>query len=163
MAPSSTRTLPRAMASPYLVPVAALLRDVPSSISVDFDAPFDEAHEFDPRGPAETDVFGEAPVHVTLRLESFSGGIRARGRVRAPWHGVCRRCSAPVLGLSDVSVNERFVEHPDRERRTQLSDREQLHRPGPPRARRDLFGPTARPTVSARLRGTVPALWDRSQ
>ncbi|MGC2485242.1 MAG: DUF177 domain-containing protein [Acidimicrobiales bacterium] len=101
------------MASPYLVPVAALLRDVPSSISVDFDAPFDEPHEFEARGPAETDVFGEAPVHVTLRVESFSGGIRAKGRVRAPWHGVCRRCSAPVLGLSEVSVNERFVEHPE--------------------------------------------------
>jgi hypothetical protein len=29
------------MASPYLVPVAALLRDVPSSLRVDFEAPFD--------------------------------------------------------------------------------------------------------------------------
>ncbi|HEY1825046.1 MAG TPA: DUF177 domain-containing protein [Acidimicrobiales bacterium] len=101
------------MASPYLVPVAALLRDVPSSIKVDFEAPFDERGEFEARGASETDVFGEASVHVALRIESFSGGIRAKGRVGAPWHGICRRCSAPVLGVSEVAVSERFVEHPE--------------------------------------------------
>jgi uncharacterized protein len=101
------------MASPYLVPVAALLRDVPSSTSVDFEAPFDEPHEFAPRGPIETDVFPEAMVRVKLRLESFSGGLRAHGRVEAPWHGICRRCSAPVLGVTNVAVNERFVDDPD--------------------------------------------------
>jgi uncharacterized protein len=101
------------MASPYLVPVAALLRDVPSSLPVDFEAPFDEPHEFAPRGPVETDVFPEALVRVKLRLESFSGGLRARGRVEAPWHGICRRCSAPVLGVTNVAVNERFVDDPD--------------------------------------------------
>lgn len=98
------------MSSPYLVPVARILRDVPSSLEVDFDAPFDEPREFASRGPAETDVFPEAVVHVQVRLESFSGGLRAKGRVEAPWHGVCRRCSAPVLGLSSVVVNERFVD-----------------------------------------------------
>ena len=98
------------MASPYLVPVARILRHVPSSLEVDFEAPFDEAHEFVARGSAETDVFPEAVVHVKVRLESFSGGLRARGRVEAPWHGVCRRCSAPVLGYSNVAVNERFVD-----------------------------------------------------
>jgi uncharacterized protein len=98
------------VASPYLVPVALLLRDVPSSLDVKFDAPFDEPREFKARGPAETDVFPEAEVRVRVRLESFSGGLRARGRVEAPWHGTCRRCSAPVLGLSTVEVNERFVD-----------------------------------------------------
>jgi uncharacterized protein len=98
------------VASPYLVPVALLLRDVPSSLEVAFEAPFDEPHEFAPRGPAETDVFPEAEVKIKVRLESFSGGLRARGRVEAPWHGICRRCSAPVLGLSFVDVNERFVD-----------------------------------------------------
>jgi uncharacterized protein len=96
--------------SPYLVPIALLLRDVPSSLEVNFEAPFDERHEFAPRGPSETDVFPEAEVRVKLRLESFSGGLRAKGRVEAPWHGICRRCSAPVLGVSDVAVNERFVD-----------------------------------------------------
>ena len=96
--------------SNYLVPVAQLLRDVPSSMQVTLEVPFDEPHEFAPRGYAETDVFAEATVKVNLRLESFSGGLRARGRVEAPWHGICRRCSTPVLGLSNVAVNERFVD-----------------------------------------------------
>jgi uncharacterized protein len=97
------------VSSPYLVPVAQLIRDVPSSISVTLEAPFDEPHEFTPRGYAETDVFSEATVNGELRVESFSGGLRVRGRVQAPWHGICRRCSTPVLGLSIVEVNERFV------------------------------------------------------
>jgi len=99
------------VASPYLVPVAQLLRDVPSRAEVAFEALFDEPHEFAPRGPAETDVFPEATVRLQLRLESFNGGLRARGQVEAPWHGVCRRCSTPVLGMSSVSVDERFVDH----------------------------------------------------
>ena len=98
------------MSSPYLVPVAQLLRDVPSTMDVDFAAPFDAAHEFVPRGPAETDVFAEATVKVALRLQSYLGGLRAKGFVEAPWHGICRRCSTPILGMSAVVVNERFVD-----------------------------------------------------
>ena len=98
------------MSSPYLVPVAQLLRDVPSTMMVSFEALFDENHEFAPRGPAETDVFAEATVRVALSLQSYIGGLRAKGRVEAPWHGICRRCSNPILGLSTVSVNERFVD-----------------------------------------------------
>ena len=98
------------MASPYLVTVAQLLRDVPSTFEVEFEAPFDEPHEFEPRGKAETDVFAEATMKVRITLQSFSGGLRAKGRVEAPWHGVCRRCSVPVLGVSTVEVDERFVD-----------------------------------------------------
>lgn len=98
------------MASPYLVPVAQLLRDVPSTYEASFEAPFDEPHEFPPRGPAETDVFPEATVRLDITLQSFSGGLRAKGCVEAPWHGVCRRCSNPVLGVSIVRVDERFVD-----------------------------------------------------
>jgi uncharacterized protein len=98
------------VSSEYLVPVAQLLRDVPSQIMLSFEAPFDDEHEFSARGPAETDVFPEATVRVALSLESFSGGLWAKGRVTSPWHGTCRRCSTPVLGLSDVIVYERFVD-----------------------------------------------------
>ena len=98
------------MASPYLVPVAQLLRNVPSSIEVSFEAPFDEPREFAARGVAETDVHADAAVRVELRLQSFSGGLEARGRVEAPWHGACRRCSMPVVGRSSVTLHERFVD-----------------------------------------------------
>lgn len=98
------------MASPYLVPVAQLLRDVPSVVEVDFEAPFDEAHEFAPRGPAETDVDPDSLVTVRIHLSSYLGGLHAKGTVSAPWHGVCRRCSIPVHGVSEVKVSERFVD-----------------------------------------------------
>jgi uncharacterized protein len=96
------------VSSPYLVPVARLRRDVPSAMTVDFEALFDEDHEFAPRAPAETDVFPEATVHVSLTLQSYRGGVSATGTVEAPWHGICRRCSTPVLGVSRVAVRERF-------------------------------------------------------
>lgn len=98
------------MASPYLVPVAKLLRDVPSTLKVDFEAPFDQSHEFSPRGPAETDVEPDALVHTDVTLQSFIGGLRVKGSVSAPWFGVCRRCSDRVLGRSTVDVDERYVD-----------------------------------------------------
>jgi uncharacterized protein len=98
------------MISPYRIGVALLLRDVPSTSEVRFSAPFDERGEFEPRGAAETDIAGSAEVSVQLQLQSFSGGLRAKGRVSAPWFGVCRRCSAAVVGESDVAVDERFVD-----------------------------------------------------
>lgn len=100
------------MESSYRVPVAALMRNVPSSVSVDLRAPFDEGRQFAPRGPVETDVDPDAVVDLHLTLQSFSGGIRAKGHVSAPWFGVCRRCSAAVLGVAQVSVDERFVDDP---------------------------------------------------
>ena len=75
------------MASPYLVPVARVLRDAPSALDVDFEAPFDEPKEFAPRGPVETDVFPEAVVHVKVRLESFSGGFARAVASRRPGTG----------------------------------------------------------------------------
>ena len=101
------------MDSTYLVPVAQLMRDVPSTAEIVFQAPFDAEHEFAPRGPAETDVAPEAMVDVAVTLQSFSGGLRAKGRVAAPWFGVCRRCSTSVTGRSEVAVDERFVDHPE--------------------------------------------------
>jgi uncharacterized protein len=100
------------VASPFLVPVARLLRGDSRAVEVDFVAPLDAAHEFAPRGAAESDVPPGADVDVEVSLEGFSGGIRVRGHVAAPWRGVCRRCSAPVSGTLDVSVNERYVDHP---------------------------------------------------
>ena len=112
------------MANPYLVPVAHLVRQAPATLEVHFEAPFDEQHEFAPRGPAETDVAADATVIVVLRLESFSGGVRAKGSVEAPWHGICRRCSIPVVGVLRSAVDERFLydRAPDDEENYPLED-----------------------------------------
>jgi uncharacterized protein len=95
--------------SPYLVPVTQLIRDEPAQIAIAFTAPFDADGEFTPRGPAESDVPATAEVAVALRIESYSGGLRARGTVQAPWRGVCRRCSTSIDGELSVPVSERFV------------------------------------------------------
>ncbi len=99
------------MASPYLVSITQLVRDSPSTLEVALEAPFDEPREFGARGPAETDVEPDTLVRVALRLESFSGGLRARGTISAPWRGVCRRCSTVVVGVATADVDERFVLH----------------------------------------------------
>jgi len=98
------------MVSPYRIGVALLLRDVPSTNDLKFSAPFDERGEFEPRGAAETDIAPDAEVDVTIQLQSFVGGLRAKGQVSAPWFGTCRRCSDKVLGRSTVNVDERFVD-----------------------------------------------------
>jgi uncharacterized protein len=100
------------MANLYRIPVALLLRDVPSTSAVSFEAPFDEEHVFEPRGAAETDVVADSLVTVDVKLQSFVGGLHVRGTVSAPWQGTCRRCSIPVLGVSRVEVRERFVDEP---------------------------------------------------
>lgn len=94
----------------YRIPVALLLRDVPSTMELDFKAPFDEEREFAPRGPAETDVAPDADVHVQLQLQSFVGGLRAKGTIAVDWCGTCRRCSNRVEGRTSVAVRERYVD-----------------------------------------------------
>ncbi len=97
------------MASPFVVPAARLLREVPSTVAVAFAAPFAPAEEVTSRDETATDVPAGAEVEVAVRLESFQGGLRARGTVRAPWRGQCRRCLAPVSGVIESTVDERFV------------------------------------------------------
>ena len=58
------------------------------------------------RGRCVVPLDAEAECDITLR--PFSGGIEAVGTVRAPWEGVCRRCTVPVAGELRISVTERF-------------------------------------------------------
>jgi uncharacterized protein len=86
---------------------------MPAQQELSFSAPFDANHEFPVRAPGESDIDPDALTSVTITLESFSGGIVAKGVVAAPWHGLCRRCSVPVTGIVSVPVVERFVEDGD--------------------------------------------------
>jgi len=71
------------VSSPYLVPVARLLRDVPSSIEVAFDAPFDEPHEFLPRAPVETGRLSRSSGQRRVRLDEFHRGTVRSGSGRS--------------------------------------------------------------------------------
>ena len=104
--------------SSYRIPVALLLRDVPSTSSVVLAAPFDERHQFVPRGAAETDIAAGADVDLDVQIQSFVGGLWVRGSVSAPWFGVCRRCSLRVEGRVRVAISERYVD----ERRVEDED-----------------------------------------
>jgi uncharacterized protein len=99
------------VASAYLVPVAGLLRDVPSQHDVSFRALFDENSEFEPRPYGESDVPAGALASVAVTVASYRGGLDVKGMVSAPWRGICRRCSKVVDGELQVRVSERFEEN----------------------------------------------------
>ncbi len=50
----------------------------------------------------------DAPVGVTLHLESLSDGIVVRGAVSVGWRGVCRRCLRGVEGREAAQVHELY-------------------------------------------------------
>ena len=110
--PSSTRTPSNDVASPYLVPVAQLLRDVPSTHRGRLRGALRRAPRVRAaRTRRDRRRFPRPPSTVALRARRASAGDCARRvAVEAPWHGVCRRCSTPVLGVRDVAVDERFVD-----------------------------------------------------
>ena len=65
-----------------------------------------EAEGIDP-GRSVVPLEAEAECDITLR--PFTGGIDAAGSVRAPWVGICRRCTTPVSGELRIAVHERFA------------------------------------------------------
>jgi uncharacterized protein len=97
---------------PFVVNVARLRRLPGSRASVSCQGPVDPAGELDPSSPAESTVPAGADAVCDVTLESFVGGVSVSGTVRAPWTGMCRRCTAPVGGELHIAVRERFVEAP---------------------------------------------------
>lgn len=65
--------------------------------------------------PADSSVPPGAECEIDAVLEPFIGGVMVTGTVRAPWRGVCRRCTTPVGGELVVPVAERFLDEPDEE------------------------------------------------
>jgi uncharacterized protein len=58
--------------------------------------------------PGRSVVPAGAEAEADLELIPFEGGIQAEGTVRAPWVGICRRCTEPVAGELELRVHERF-------------------------------------------------------
>lgn len=55
----------------------------------------------------------DAEVVVEVTLESLTDGVRARGVVRVPWEGACRRCLGPTGGVIEMPVDEVYKDQPD--------------------------------------------------
>jgi uncharacterized protein len=101
-------------ADPFIVHVARLRRNHGAASHevrrgpVVLAGPLDELG-IDP-GRSVVPLDSEAEVDITLR--PFDGGIDAEGTVRAPWVGICRRCTTPVTGELSIAVRERFGDAP---------------------------------------------------
>lgn len=92
---------------PFVVPVAALLREPGSRRQVTCSGPIDELSVSGSRVPEGV------PVTFEGLLESVHGGILVTGTVSAPWSGECRRCLETAEGFLEVEVRELCVEEGD--------------------------------------------------
>ena len=100
-----------AAADPFIVHVARLRRNSGSTSHEVRSGPVELAGPLDAEGidPGRSVVPSEAQAQVDVTLMAFDGGIDAKGTVRAPWVGVCRRCATPVSGELVIALNERFA------------------------------------------------------
>ena len=87
-------------ADPFVVHVARLRRNPGAAAHEVRRGPVVLAGPLDELGidPGRSVVPLEAEAECDITLRPFSGGIDAVGTVRAPWVGICRRCTVPVNG-----------------------------------------------------------------
>lgn len=97
-------------ADPFVVHVARLRRVAGTRWHERREAVLDPDGVIVARSSADTTVPDGAHAVCEVDLESYPGGVMARGTVRAPWQGVCRRCAVPVNGELVIGFRERFVE-----------------------------------------------------
>ena len=101
-------------ADPFLVHVARLRRNPGATAHEVRRGPVVLAGPLDELGidPGRSVVPLDAEAECDITLRSFDGGIDAVGTVRAPWVGICRRCTVPVHGELSIAVRERFGDGP---------------------------------------------------
>ncbi len=99
----------------FAVPLARLRRAADGRRHEVLRGVFDPDETLESASEVETVVPEGAEAECDVLLETYIGGVMAKGTVRAPWVGVCRRCCAPVAGEVSVSVKERFAEPADAE------------------------------------------------
>jgi uncharacterized protein len=99
---------------PFIVHVARLRRNPGTEWHEVRRGPVVLAGPLDELGidPGRSVVPLEAEAEADITLRPFTGGIDAVGTVRAPWVGICRRCTVPVSGDLRVTVSERFADSP---------------------------------------------------
>ena len=50
----------------------------------------------------------DGPIELRLVLETLNDGITVGGTIATPWHGVCRRCLAPLTGVDVAEIDELY-------------------------------------------------------
>jgi uncharacterized protein len=93
--------------SPLRVNVAELLRRSGTRRHVD------EEVRLEGLAVTDSEVPGDEPIRLDVRLESLNEGVVATGTVTTRWHGTCRRCLRPVVGTLAGDVLEVFETDPD--------------------------------------------------
>jgi uncharacterized protein len=101
-----------AATDPYIVHVARLRRAIGAESREVRRGPVEMTGPLSVEGidPGRSVVPAGAEAECDITLRAHTGGITARGTVRAPWAGVCRRCATAVGGELVIAVNERFGE-----------------------------------------------------
>jgi len=99
--------------SPLVVHVVQLRRAHGTTVRRRQRAPLD-LEALAPATLADSRVPDGAEADCDLCLESFDGGVMVTGIIRAPWVGVCRRCTAAVEGELHISLKERYCDPPTR-------------------------------------------------
>jgi uncharacterized protein len=93
------------MRSPFRINVTTILRNgEPRPVRV--------AGVIDDLFVSGSEVPEGAEVDVDLVLTPVGHTIEARGTVRAPWQGSCRRCLGPASGVLEGEVLELFEDPP---------------------------------------------------
>src|SRR5436190_16243975 len=98
------------MASPWLVPIADLLRHPGAKRDVT------AAGELRDIAVTASRVPPDAETTFDGTIESLDGGaVRVRGRVVTRWVGECRRCLGPASGDLAAEVSELYEREPESE------------------------------------------------
>jgi uncharacterized protein len=97
-------------ANPFVVSVARLRRVVGTRVQEEPRGPLEAAEVIVPFRAADSRIRAGSEVVCSLSLESYFGGVMVTGTIRAPWEGLCSRCTVAVEGELFVAVRERFCD-----------------------------------------------------
>ena len=95
---------------PFVVHVAQLRRVTGSTRRETRKGRVDPHEGMGAPGPGDSLIPEGELVTCDVELQSFPGGVMARGTVTTSWSGACRRCTRPVRGELRIDVRERFVD-----------------------------------------------------
>jgi len=96
--------------NPFVVSVARLRRVLGTRVHEERRGPFEASSVIVPFRSADSRIPPGTEVVCSLMFESYFGGVMVSGTIRAPWEGLCSRCTIPVGGELLVALRERFCD-----------------------------------------------------